>query len=454
MGLLTERYSLYNKCLQTINDKILQSKHLTRNNVIEKKKINFIDPSKYDFHSRLENVEEVTTVYLEFKNRVSQNGSLFYEYSKTDTSNLLINDYYQPVGSDRLCKAVTRNSTKNYGWYYTKHCSTDKNMNNQKLNMELMNTLEFINKLPDIQLPAYVTYTIIVQNSILTPLGTVISPNMFLLPTKLPRIKKEVPKDYDKAPLYDRVFSLGEPNSGNIYHLLVDSLSKIVANLEFLQSNPDIKILVPGSRKKILPLFNIFKLNESRILSETVRAKIAYIPGTGYPCFPHLQNIQIFSDKIRTFIEKQRPLSSKRRSVVFIRRTRSRFFIKQKEVENMIGEMAASRGLLFEVFTDESVPDITVTMEMFNRAVLVFGPPGAGLVNIIFSQPPTIIFEVNCAPADWFPSLCYMRLAHALGHRYYGFLATKGCKKGIHVKTENLKKDLEFYMDQAVKLID
>ena len=337
------------------------------------------------------------------------------------------------------------------GFYYIPYCSTQKQMDEDQLSIDVLNTLQFINNIPNVQAPHYITYTIIVQNAILAPYGTIISQHMFLLPTKTRMIKWNVPKDYDKAPLYDQVFALGDPDSGNFYHLLVDSVSKIVANLEFLQSNPNIKILVPGPRSKILPLFHILKLSVNRIISGIIRAKIAYVPGMGYPCFPHLQNIQIFSEVTRNFIRK--PTKGKnRRSVVFIRRTYKRFFANQSEIENMVKEMADEHGLRYEVFSDNPTPEFHDAMKMFNRAVLIFGPHGAGLTNIIFSNPGTIIFEVNCC--EFAVALCYNRLAHALGQRYYGYLATKGCAKGIHVNMADLKDDLAFYMIQAVKIIN
>ena len=386
---------------------------------------------------------------MEFRERKIQSG-LFYEQAKTDKSNLLLNRYYQPEGSKQLCEKVTDTNNTNLGWYYLPHCTTQKGMDDDKLSIELINTLQFINKIPNIQVPNYITYTIIVQNALIAPCGTIISKHMFLLPTKTGMIQWHVPKDYDKAPLYDQVFALGDPSSGNIYHLLVDSISKMVANLEFLQSNPNIKILVPGPRSQILPLFDILKLSTNRILSGNVRAMIAYVPGSGYTCFPHLQNIQIFSEVTRNFIRKPTK-GIQRRSVVFIRRTYKRFFVNQSAIENMVKEIADEQGLRYEVFSDKPTPEFYDAMKMFNRAVLIFGPHGAGLTNIIFSNPGTIIFEVNCS--DFAVVLCYTRLAHALGQRYYGHLATNGCVRGIHVNMADLKDDLAFYMKQAVKLV-
>ena len=448
-GSLRTRYRLYNKCLENIIDHIKTGINKSWENNIDRNNEHYINPRKRDFPEGL-NVEEVTIVYLEFRERKIQSG-LFYEQAKTDTSNLLLNRYYQPVGSKQLCKNVTGKNNDNMGFYYTPYCSTQKQMDEDQLSIDVLNTLQFINNIPNIQAPHYVTYTIIVQNAILAPYGTIISQHMFLLPTKTRMIKWNVPKDYDKAPLYDQVFALGDPDSGNFYHLLVDSISKIVANLEFLQSNPNIKILVPGPRSKILPLFHILKLSVNRIISGIIRAKIAYVPGMGYPCFPHLQNIQIFSEVTRNFIRK--PTKGKnRRSVVFIRRTYKRFFANQSEIENMVKEMADEHGLRYEVFSDNPTPEFHDAMKMFNRAVLIFGPHGAGLTNIIFSNPGTIIFEVNCC--EFAVALCYTRLAHALGQRYYGYLATKGCAKGIHVNMADLKDDLAFYMIQAVKIIN
>ena len=116
-GSLKTRYSQYNKCLQTIADHIITGTNNSWKNNIDLNNKHYINPNEIDFPESL-NVEEATTVYLEFRERKKIQSGLFYEQAKTDKSNLLLNRYYQPEGSKQLCEKVTgKNNMVNIGWY-------------------------------------------------------------------------------------------------------------------------------------------------------------------------------------------------------------------------------------------------------------------------------------------------------------------------------------------------
>ena len=54
---------------------------------------------------------------------------------------------------------------------------------------------------------------------------------------------------------------------------------------------------------------------------------------------------------------------------------------------------------------------------------MVIGPHGAGLSNIFFSQPGTVVIEGTCKPLN----LCYSRVAHVLHQIYFGIIPEHDC---------------------------
>ena len=59
-----------------------------------------------------------------------------------------------------------------------------------------------------------------------------------------------------------------------------------------------------------------------------------------------------------------------------------------------------------ELFPDNPVPPLQRALEMFNSAFLVIAPHGAGLSNMFFSEPGTVIIEGLCYDASR-ANLCY-----------------------------------------------
>ena len=72
----------------------------------------------------------------------------------------------------------------------------------------------------------------------------------------------------------------------------------------------------------------------------------------------------------------------------------------------MLRKYAERLGLNVFVFTDKPVPQLTVTMEMFHRALVVVAPHGAGEANILFSQRGTVLIEGLCYSGGRI-NLCY-----------------------------------------------
>jgi len=89
------------------------------------------------------------------------------------------------------------------------------------------------------------------------------------------------------------------------------------------------------------------------------------------------------------------------------------------EIERVLQKVAQDFNLTYHLFIDDPTPSLNETMRIFHSAVLIVGAHGAGLSNILFSQPSTYVLEAVNKPAT---NLCFARTAHILGHRWHGLL--------------------------------
>ena len=56
-------------------------------------------------------------------------------------------------------------------------------------------------------------------------------------------------------------------------------------------------------------------------------------------------------------------------------------------------QVAKEFGFNLEVFPDDPLPDIYSITKIFNQAAIVVAPHGAGLSNLLYSEPGTIVIE-------------------------------------------------------------
>ena len=146
-------------------------------------------------------------------------------------------------------------------------------------------------------------------------------------------------------------------------------------------------------------------IDSNRIINGTVRAGIVYFPEGSMSNFPRVQNVQILSKEYRKIIRKLM-LVEERKSVIMIKRSKIRYFRQLLEIEGLVYNMTIRHELRYELFDDQNLPGLEDTMTMFNRAVLVVAPHGAGLFNTIMSEPGTIILETICK-TPW-SNICFM----------------------------------------------
>ena len=257
----------------------------------------------------------------------------------------------------------------------------------------------------------------------------------------------KITKAKTKTPCFDEVFVASEI-WGVFYHFTIETLPRIFPYVEFLNRHPVIKIHIARSKFAITYFEAMGIQNASRrTITGTVCAKLAYLPqGSGCGTMLPLQG-QSLSHRFRNqFAKKNR----KRNKVILIVRTKNRMIVKYRDIAHKLRNLAKIYGLEFIVFKDNPPPSFKETLHIFHDAFLIVAPHGAGLTNILWSEPGTYILEVLCYDQDG-PRQHYIDLAWSLGHYYYGFPALSVCKpgeKGLRVNAKDLLKFAHYILKQ------
>ena len=255
-----------------------------------------------------------------------------------------------------------------------------------------------------------------------------------------------LPPNANEIELFDEVFVISQPWGNNIFHEMIENIPRLAIHLEFLKRHPRIPILSYGKRDgRIGEIFRVLGLDETRIYNGWCRGKIVYLPRPS-PCGSgNVQELQMLAWHFRNFMERNFE-PERRNRIVLIRRSLKRKFTKQEEIERVVRSAALQNNLTFTLFRDDPTPLLNLTMMLFKSALMVVGPHGAGLSNIIFSDPGTIVIEGVCNLPHL--NMCYHRLAQVLGHRWHGVPSRGGCEGVVDVDPAALDIVIRNYLAQ------
>ena len=123
-------------------------------------------------------------------------------------------------------------------------------------------------------------------------------------------------------------------------------------------------------------------------------------------------------------------------------------------VHDYLTNVTRSKNIELTVYDDRHLPAYNETMLMFNNAQMIIAPHGAGLSNILFSKPGTVILDLQCK-APWV-RVCFRNLAFKLGMRYFSTTAiTKDIghrcdSSGIEVELTELFDVIRFVIDNVI----
>src|SRR6218665_1759685 len=286
--------------------------------------------------------------------------------------------------------------------------------------------------------PPFSFYMYIIRDGIVTGNSDVYSGNLKLVQYACSHeINTEPPHNVDLIPMHEEIFPIAQHWGNSNFHRMVEIIPRLSLYLDFLIRNPNIKILASETGGRTAELIKILGLNENRLISETSRAKLIYLPRSTMCGFANVQEIQVLSMLFREYTTKNL-LPEPRNKIILIRRSDFRRFTKQKEIEKLVEAAAKAYNMSYVLFTDNPVPSLNDTMRMFHSALMVIAPHGAGLANVVFSQPGTYVIEGVCNLPH--VNLCFQRLSYVLGHHWHGVPSRGGCEVVIDVSAESISR--------------
>ena len=234
---------------------------------------------------------------------------------------------------------------------------------------------------------------------------------------------------------YFQVFTISLYWGSGFFHAVVEDLSRIAPYSTFLANNPDIKIHVNGKTSFTKNILKDLGISEDRLVTGVVEARVLYQPmgsRCGYGTF--------FPLHVLSMLTKQNMnQSAPRDTIVLIKRSTKRWFGNHGGILNMLKNKTVLYNSSVVVYGDKPIPTWETTKKLFDRAFLIVAPHGAGLANMIFARPGTVILEGLCCGNQL--NLCYQALAELMGHRHYGIARPGGCFK---VLPEELQPAVEF----------
>ncbi len=404
-----------------------------------------------DFLVELEKYPHIQTIALSWDKSGFRNSEWT---SLQDKSNLPLQVYHPWTASHLLCVLIQTPAYTKARWdaVYNRECTTDLNITDSNISLEPL----YLHGRPinrqhywphnGLSYPYYFYHSVphqalymhILQDSIITGLGDVISGNLKLVPYSCSQdIEPSPPRGYRATPGYEEVFVITQYWGESFFHKMLESLPRIAPYVKFLVDNPDVKIHLAEIEGYTQKTLNFLGFDSSRFITGICKSKVVYLP-QATPCgFAQAQSTSLMSQLYRSAMDKNMP-KQERNSIVLIKRSATRRFTEQRRIERMLTTLASEFGLNLELFKDNPPPPMEAAMLLFRRAVLIVAPHGAGLSNMIYSDPGTAVIEGVCNPPH--VNMCYQWAAHILGHRYHGIPSRRGCEDVIDVDALEIEK--------------
>lgn len=244
---------------------------------------------------------------------------------------------------------------------------------------------------------------------------------------------------------YNEVFSISQSWAvHSFYHWMIESFPKMGLVLDFLRANPTVRIHMAKRHEQIDGIFRALQLDPERIVTGFVFGKVVYMSRPTACYEAPVLDLQVLSAEFLDYI-RETSNDTSRDSVIYIQRTKTRPFANNTDTEEITRNLTARYGLRFELFTDNPQVSVNETMFMFYRARVIVAPHGAGLLNMQYSRPNTIIVEA----IDNLPNCpCFLVMAHVLGHRYHAIGATGG-RNIVRVNISEFERSVDFHLRYA-----
>ncbi len=290
----------------------------------------------------------------------------------------------------------------------------------------------------------YMSFIHILLGATVTSVGDVFVHDVKIVAPTCSKDLGSKPPHVSRHPIYNEVFVISQYWGDGHYHNMMEDLPRLTPFLHFLRKNPNVSIHVMTQSKMMMVLFRALGLDPKRMVSGNIAGHLVYLPRSTACGHLLISEGQLLSREYRIYIQNSLTGDKLWNSVVFIKRIRNRYFVKQREMEETVSSLAAKYGLRYELFAEKPLPSPEDTMSIFYRARVIVGPHGAGLSNMLFSRPGPVIIEGTCDKPNI--NTCYLIAAYHLGHRYHGIPSRGGCNGGIAVEPADMGTVLEYYL--------
>ena len=295
-------------------------------------------------------------------------------------------------------------------------------------------------------------YIQIIRHGVVDAIGDVYTGNMklaqFTCTNTSPNeaLTKKLPFSEKRVQLYDEVFVTSQKYNDVLYHATIEDLPRAIPYLEFLRNHKNIKIHTGHLAHAWATMFKMLRISSDRMVNGPVRAKIVYLPQST-PCgLNQVQALQLTSHLLRQQIVKRQPEEiMKMKSIVLIKRSGKRRFKFHDQIQEGLSVLAEEFNLRFEELHDKHLPGMDGISSMFQRAKVIVGPHGAGLLNMVFSEPGTMVVEGVCYGGDMV--LYYLWEAHTLGHHWHGVpVQTEACDAYIDSSPDEIFRVVRHFL--------
>ena len=369
-----------------------------------------------------------------------------------DPNYRIFDNTYEWICDERLYKNITSPSKWNYPkWYpngcernmsksfepkYSLHSMHWRNSENFDLKKDL---IEHEGRAP---IPTFLS---VVEDGIVIGLGYVYSKGIKVAPRQCDRDESTAaPALPEMIPFHEEVFVISQFWGENVFHAIVEDLTRMGPYISFLKQHPGIKIHAVniGLISNFLSVLGIAK---HRLVSDIVHAKLVYVP-EGTPCgFARTLGTQMLSRALRVEMMKRQPRKSQtKRDIVIIKRSGYRRFQHHDAIVETVLAIAEPLGFKIKIFRDNPIPPFNETALIFFNATMVIAPHGAGLANLVLCEPGTVVIEGLCNMPH--VNLCQKHTAVVAGLRYYGTPSYSGCEDINNLLPADIAKPVKFYL--------
>ena len=112
-------------------------------------------------------------------------------------------------------------------------------------------------------------------------------------------------------------------------------------------------------------------------------------------------------------------------------------------------KIAEKSNMIVEVMDDKRLPKMHAIFRMFKRAQVVIAPHGAALLNLVFSEPGSLVIEGVCHGTRMV--LYYLWEAHTLGQHWHGIPGhTANCSKFIDSPPDEIFRVLNNFLNKTL----